>query len=385
LLTLHVDGLIFGTGAHGGIRRVFRNLLHYLAVQRDVRIRLYIPSLATLGTVGAGIEVVPYPLTTPLRPGRLFGTLNGLRQNRAVARMWRNARAGVFHSTYYSTSAALAIPQLLTMQDALYEEFPQYFSPDKWRIHTDQKRQAIAAADTVVFPSESARATTARYYPLDDKRTLIIPYAAETHFKPAVEPAPPSPHTGGRPFILFVGRRSGHKNFDGLLRTYARWKQRMDFALLAVGGGAPSIAELDLVRSLGIEAAVRFVSSLSDDELVTTYQAASALVVPSFSEGYGLPVMEGMACGTPIAASSGGALREVGGTCPAYFDAAATDDMLLALGEAVGLDRDSERIRRGIAVSHARRWEHVAEEYLAAYRETAHQARADAPADRKGA
>jgi glycosyltransferase involved in cell wall biosynthesis len=372
LLTLHVDGIIFGTGAQGGIRRVFRNLLEGLAARADVHMRLCLPPNApTVAFAGNAVEVVRYPTPVRLRPSRLFARLNGQRQERAMARMWEKARSGVFHSTYYSTSGSLGVPQLLTMQDAIYEEFPACFSPEKWTIHTGQKAKAVAAADTVVFPSESARAATGRFYDLGRKRTVIIPYAVDSVFQPADGPTPSPRHTDGRPYILFVGRRSGHKNFEGLVRAYARWNGRTSFTLLAVGGGAPSPTERELNHSLGIEHLVRFASTVGDADLVCLYQGATALIVPALSEGYGLPVVEGMACGTPVAASHGGSLREVGGECPIYFDATDEDDLRRALEEVVSIDRQSDRVLRGVAVSRARRWDHVAEEYLAAYRETA--------------
>ena len=126
--------------------------------------------------------------------------------------------------------------------------------------------------------------------------------------------------------------------------------------------------EQTMIRCLGLAGRVSFCPDLSEDQLPVAYSAAAAVVVPALYEGFGLPVLEAVACGTPVASSNGGSLPEAGGDTPFYFDPYDGDQIVAALDGAVETPRDSERIRCGIRRAAERTWDDVFDEYLEIYR-----------------
>ena len=372
MVLVHVDGRVFDASGEGGIKRVFSNLLSRLAVRNDVQVRLYLRDQRRVPECLVPLlQVTSVPAVHALRPARIFATFNSRRSQRAVASMWRDARSGVFHSTYYSTHETVAVPQVLTMQDTIVENYPACFAPD-WRArHLAQKARALRAANAVVFASEAGRQEAARFYAMEGKATEIIPYAVEQTFVPCRDDARleafAARHVAGWPYLLFVGRRWAHKNFVGLMSAYARWPRRREFAFLFAGGGDPTEVEMGAIECLGLSGRVHFAPTISDADLVTAYNAATATVIPALSEGFGLPLLEAMSCGVPVASSTGGALPEVGGDVPVYFDPQDAEDIVRALDEVVVIDRLGERTTRGVARARRRTWDDVAADYARLY------------------
>ena len=126
--------------------------------------------------------------------------------------------------------------------------------------------------------------------------------------------------------------------------------------------------ELALMQALGIRERVAFVGTMPDCELITAYNRASAVVMPSLSEGFGLPLWEAMACEVPVVASRGGSLPEIGGDIPVYFDFGPPANIARALDEAVSMPRPSARLHRGRQRATTRTWDDVTREYVEVYR-----------------
>lgn len=375
-LTVHIDGLIFGLQKWGGISRVSSNLLHALGRRRDLRVHLYLPTTSVAPSDFPGsIKTIVYPSVLGFRPARYFGRLNEERRLAAVDAMWSKPTCGVFHSTFYSTYGTLRIPQVLTLQDMIYERFPECFEKNKWRIHVEEKLRCSEAAAAIACPSGSAMTDAEESYNLKGKIKKVIPYAIETSFRPVKRKEQTDAfrlkYTEGNPYVLCVGARMGHKNFIGLLAAYSRWKSRKKYRLLAVGGGAPSVSELSAARCLGLDGLVHYGNELDEEGLVLAYNSAQALVVPALYEGFGFPVLEALACGTPVASSRGGSLPEVGGTIPVYFDPQESDRIVEALDNVVEVSRESERVKAGIHRARERTWDSVAEEYVQVYQSVA--------------
>lgn len=373
MLELHIDGLIFARNRHGGISRCFVNLLSALQSRPDVRIKLYLPGPPDQYPGAASdMDIITVQNPIQLRPSRLFLHLNRELRRRWTDRLWRKPRTGVFHSTYYSTHRSLRIPQVLTIQDMIYEIFP--FDERMHNEHIEDKRRCVENATGIVCPSRATHDDARKHYVLENKTIDVIPYAVDPSFRPIYDvprlEAFRNASTCGNPFILHVGARFAHKNFMGLLAAYSRWHGRHSFRLLAAGGGPIQPLELSAVRGMGIEDLVHFLSYVTNDELVTAYNAAAALIMPSLYEGFGFPVLEAMACGTPVAASKVASLPEVGGQTPIYFCPQKGDEIVAALDEAVRIPRDSERITQGIKNATQRTWADVAEDYVRIYRST---------------
>ncbi len=169
------------------------------------------------------------------------------------------------------------------------------------------------------------------------------------------------------PYILFVGNLKANKNVQGLLQAFAIAQQRgkVPHGLLVVGDDAAGRqSAMDLIRSLKLEDKVVLVPQVGHQQVRSVYSGADLTVLPSFEEGFGLPVVESMACGTPVACSRSASLPEIGGEAAEYFDphdpesiAAAVEKVLLSSDrwcelQTLGLQRAQSFTREDFAQRH---------------------------------
>ncbi|HUW94315.1 MAG TPA: glycosyltransferase family 1 protein [Anaerolineae bacterium] len=175
------------------------------------------------------------------------------------------------------------------------------------------------------------------------------------------------------PTVLYVGSEDPRKNVDGLLRAFARVRARVPTAQLLKVGAPHFAAErqrlLGLVDELGLDSSVRFLDHVPDEDLPLFYNAASVFVLPSFYEGFGLPALEAMSCGTPVVASDRASLPEVVGQGGALLD---PDDVAGLADRIAGLLADPQwrAAASEVALLQAARFSlaRQAEETLALYR-----------------
>jgi alpha-1,3-rhamnosyl/mannosyltransferase len=174
----------------------------------------------------------------------------------------------------------------------------------------------------------------------------------------------------GLPGLLYVGTEHPRKNLTGLFRAFARLQSQTDAMLIKVGAPrAPQHAELErLASSLGIAGRVMSVESVSESDMPALYAAAHVLVLPSFYEGFGLPPLEAMACGTPVAVSRATSLPELVGDAGLYFDPRDERDLADALLRLLrSEDLRVELGTRGLERAKAYGWERTIEGLVRSY------------------
>jgi glycosyltransferase involved in cell wall biosynthesis len=141
-----------------------------------------------------------------------------------------------------------------------------------------------------------------------------------------------------RPYILYVGNLKPHKNLARFLRAFAalRARNKFDAQVLIVTSDPQGQSQLEaLCAELGISGAVDFRTGISNEMLPWIYAAALCLVMPSLLEGFGLPVLEALACGTPVVCSDAASLPEVGGDAVEYFDPHSVEEMTEAIARVI--------------------------------------------------
>lgn len=178
-----------------------------------------------------------------------------------------------------------------------------------------------------------------------------------------------------RPYLLFVGERSGYKNFEGLIEAFASTRLAKDgFHLVCFGGGPFRDRENEKIAALGIGKAVHQVSG-SDESLVQYYRNAVAFVFPSRYEGFGIPILEAMELSCPVLCANAGSMPEVGGDAAVYFD---PDDIssFAEILERTVLDPDLllDLKRRGLLRAGTFSWDRCAQETMDLYRSVLRQA-----------
>lgn len=357
-----VDGTIYERQSHGGISRLFSEILprmcdmddslriHMLAERRLRQslpehkhiIRRRIPSVSRY-----------------LRPRRLWNPiLLRLSVGRGEGQIW--------HSTYYTLPQGWKGLQVVTVADMIYERFASLFGgPGDDRLR-EQKRRYVQGADRVICISESTRRDAERFYGLDREAICVAPLACSHVFRLLKQRDDELRPRSREPFLLYVGNRAHYKNFERLIQAYAVWPRRKEMVLVIVGQPWSADERQRLVQ-LGIEDCVHSLTDVDDEALCRLYNWAAAFVYPSLYEGFGIPLLEAMACGCPIVASRIPSTIEVAGECPIYFEATEVDDLVSAFDLALSEGRSSERVGRGLERCKLYSWDQTAARTLAVY------------------
>lgn len=339
-----------------GFGRFTRNLVTQMVREpHDHEFHLVVDrQTADAGDFPAGARVVVVPTRQqPTEAASAEGS-------RSVFDMWRMGLAVsrlrpdvFFFPAVYSFFPLLKrVPTVVTFHDAIAENFPGLIFPGRraklfWSMKTWLARRQ---ADRILTVSESARAEVAKAFHIPPSAITVIPEGPSPDFRLLKHPAAlrvllqkyQLPETD--PLILYVGGLSPHKNLAGLLRSLDQLRRRGPQPWHAVLVGDNSRDSfygcyqelLALRRELGLDDRVSFTGFIPNEELVALYNAATFMVLPSFSEGFGLPVVEAMACGLPVAVSRRGSLPEVVGDAGLLFEPDDPGDMASVLARMLG-------------------------------------------------
>lgn len=284
----------------------------------------------------------------------------------------RRSGADLFHGVHSVVPVSCPVPSVVTVHDLAFIRFPQTFRAYN-RIYLDvATRLSVRRAARILVVSEHTRREVIGLLGVAPERVVVTPNAVREHFRP---PDPAVLETfrarKGLPehFVLYVGTLEPRKNLTTLLEAYAEVAQRQAAPLL-VGGGKGWLydAVFQRLEALGLRERVRFVGYLDEEELPLWYAAATVFVFPSIYEGFGMPPLEAMACGTPVVASNTSSLPEVVGdaglTVSPYDPAALAEAISRLLADA---DLRQELRERGLQQARAYSWRVTAERTLAAY------------------
>jgi glycosyltransferase involved in cell wall biosynthesis len=159
-----------------------------------------------------------------------------------------------------------------------------------------------------------------------------------------------------------------YKNFQALLQAYQTWPGRAEVSLVAVGEPW-SRAEQQRLQAAGLVGRVRLLSGVDDQTLCRLYNTAAALVFPSLAEGFGLPLLEAMACGCPVVASRIPSSLEAAADCPLYFDPAIPETLPAVLDQALQEGRSPGRVQAGLERVKLFSWDRTARQTLEVYRQ----------------
>jgi glycosyltransferase involved in cell wall biosynthesis len=373
---LVVDSLLFSWQAHGGLSRLFSETLPRmcdLAASLSVELLVSGPPLQPLPAHSRIAARRVRRLTRPAPAKGLWGAGSEL-----VQRLLRDLSFGrgfgkIWHSTYYTLPGHWRGAEVVTVADTIYELFPTLFSRPEDDAFRAQRRRCLERADAVICISHATRADVGRLFPDVTPRTHVVHLAGQETFRPLAPEAATLPPSLDRPFLLFVGRRRRHKNFDLLLRAFACWPRKRDFDLVAVGPEW-SAGEKGTLLGLGLTDSVRSLQGVGDEALCVLYNRAAAFVYPSLCEGFGVPILEAMACGCPVVASRIPSSTEVAGECPVYFTPDCLEELGAALDVVVDEGRPSTRTAAGLDRARRFSWDRAARETLDVYRSLAPEA-----------
>jgi glycosyltransferase involved in cell wall biosynthesis len=351
-------------GETGGSEVYARNLVPKLAQERpDLELVAFVNREGADLALG-GVRVVSVDVSGRGRVGRV------LAEQRRLPRLVREHGIQLLHSLGTSAPSRPGAVSVVTILDVIYASHPE--------AHTLLRRAGMRllvprtarAADRVITLSEASAAEISRVLGVPRERIDV----AHLGGKPP-GPATPEPELRGQlalgdaPVVLSVSARRPHKNLRRLLAAFARLEAEP--APLIVLPGYPTPFEHDLqkeARSLGISDRVRFLGWVSDEDLEGLYRAATCFVFPSLAEGFGIPVLEAMERGVPVACSDASSLPEVAGDAARYFDPRDEAEIAAAVGELLDSPDERERLARAGRERAAQfRWERTARETVESY------------------
>jgi glycosyltransferase involved in cell wall biosynthesis len=354
------DSQIFTMQAYGGVSRYICSLAANLANIQGVEARIIAPLYINnyleklqKGMV-SGFKVPQIPKTE-----RILHLSNLCLARQAVVKF----APQLVHETYYTNSsiAPKGVPTVVTVYDMIHELFPTSFSQRERTTH--QKRVAIQRADHVICISENTRKDLLELSDLPEEKVSVV-YVSFDKLSPT------SPETTqNKPYLLYVGQRGGYKNFDGFLWAYASslWL-RNNFNIVCFGGGAFSNAEKKLFDDLKLPDNQLLQINGDDNRLAGFYRGTALFVYPSLYEGFGVPPLEAMSLGCPVACSNNSSIPEVVGEAGEYFDPNDIDSMRVAMERVLNsMARRAELIDRGLVRCTQFSWRKCAEQTLEVY------------------
>jgi glycosyltransferase involved in cell wall biosynthesis len=293
----------------------------------------------------------------------------GLHDKLATWAVWRT-RPQALYSAWFN-AIRTSLPQAIVIYDLIYERFPGYHSWKQTPLRNlaRERRSSLERADVILAISHSTARDILAYYPrVAPARIRITPLGVDASFLGAT-PAPPM--TPGPPYLLYIGFRTGHKNFLRLLEAYGRSGLAQDFALRVVSALPCRADEQQVIDRYQLGAHIQWIPSASDTELCAHYAGAAAFVYPSEYEGFGLPILEAMAAGTVVVTSNVSSMPEIGGSSALYFDPYDIDSIASGLRAAVVLSaaERQQRLAEGQARARAFTWERCQQQTIAAIQE----------------
>jgi glycosyltransferase involved in cell wall biosynthesis len=369
-----------------GIGVYARELMRALAARRDVALTLWLePTLPAMpqGFVPPGITVRHFARTwLPLR--------DQLSSQLTVPLAAAGRSHDVFH--WLAHGHAPALPprnSVVTVHDLILEQFATLHDGHDsvaWRTARGLEALAIRNAGVLLADSEATRADLFVRHRVDPKRVFVAPLGVNARFAPASAPelaAVRKFHDLAAPFVLYLGGIETRKDVPMLLEAFARVRSgRRDELKLVLAGHvlrAPEYpALMERARSLGLGDSLRVLEFVPLNHLTMLLTAARVFAFPSRSEGFGLPPLEAMACGTPVVSTTGGSLGEVLGDAALTVAPGDLPAFTRALKRALDNDTLRAELRaKGLARAASFTWARTAEATILAYRAAA-RARASA-------
>jgi glycosyltransferase involved in cell wall biosynthesis len=285
-------------------------------------------------------------------------------------------RLDVLHMTY-GAPVWSASPIVLTVHDICYATNPEWFSPRDLRVLSAMVPRSIHKAAHVITDSQDARRQIIERYRVDESRISAIPIgpgpgAQAITLEAARAELATLDLNPERRYLLAVGNLQPRKNLVRLVEAFTELVGRRGHDLDLVVVGPRRYRAEEIIKAAGpIAERVHFTGYITDRQLAACYRCSTVFVLPSLYEGFGLPALEAMAQGVPVACSNAGSLPEVCGDAAALFDPHSVQSIVEIVDRIVG-DADLRRRLSGAGIARAGQfsWKKTAELTLEVYRKS---------------
>lgn len=363
-------------GLMTGISRYVRNL--YLELERLPEVTVhYFEGHSCTTKMPAQARPGPWTKTTSLvwklpDPAAFgFRAATWVSYELKVRRLIRQKRFSLYHETAFTPAAVRNVPQVFTIYDLSLQKFREMHPKERVWFSNFFLKCRLRYAAHVITISDFIRSEICEYLHLPPEKVTAIPMAPDPFFSPRgrkksqrVVEALGLP----RDYLLFVGTLEPRKNLSLLMRAAAACRSRIPIVLTGWEGWGRD-AMLKARRDQGLRGRVLTTGYVDEESLACLYSNAQALVFPSLYEGFGLPILEAMACGCPVICSNTASLPEVAGDAALLINPRDVEEVADAIDRIVDDStlRD-DLIRKGYGRAACFSWKKTAEETLAVFR-----------------
>lgn len=364
-----VDGVIFRLQKHGGISRIYQEILPRMfnnSKGKNLKILMPGTSLQTL----PALDHLPHMMTSPkwckhVKPLALRKLLVYFFEKIVMPLRLNSSSDSIWHSSYFTLPFGWRGKKIVEVYDLIHERYPEMFSGKANDAFRKKKKKAIEAADAIICISEATKKDVCRVYNVNAANVYAVPLAASEFFKN-------KPETNCKQdikdnYFLYVGTRVAYKNYDFLLEAFAKWSLTNDSTKLIVVGPPLNKLEIEKISELKISARVINKSNVTDEELMRLYNNATAFIYPSEYEGFGIPILEAMACGCPVISSNIPTSKEVAGDAVLYFDLGDESRLIECLSDVIEDKRRESLIALGLKRYKLFTWDKTATGTLEVY------------------
>ncbi len=347
-----------------GIGRYISGLLPELAALLGERLTV-VANRQDAAIVRAQIGGSPHLMTVNAQPYRLA-------EQSLLPLSLLRADLALIHFPHYNLPLIKPGHFVVTVHDLFPFQFPEIHSGLVPRsVNQMLMRNAVRRAERIITPSRATALAVKQNFPDAADRVLSIPEAADDRFDSRREPdgeAAWQMRLGIRtPYVFYLGQWKAYKNLPILLEAFARVRRTHPTVQLVIAGDDPRHPEVRAQAAALPEGSVVLPGRLPESAVPDLYRGAAMLVLPSRAEGFGLPVIEAMACGVPVICSDLPVLREIADGVAVFCDP--NDSAAFANAMTAMLDAPGDRTRRQLGIERARSftWKRAARQTVEAY------------------
>ena len=274
------------------------------------------------------------------------------------------------------------LPTVVTIHDVIPLIYPEHFRPGiRGKLRFIKQKRSLGSVRAIITDSEQSRQDVITYLNQEEHKVHRVYLAAHDSFrkaKPAAVEQVLNKYQLKNPYLLYVGDINYNKNVLGLLKAFAAQNALFDLVLVSRALNNSTIPEAkaiyELINHLQINDRVNILTTVPldpRDDIQGLYSGANWYIQPSFYEGFGLPVLEAMACRAPVISSIGGSLEELTNGAAITFDPKIPGSMKSALGKALSLSSQERQsyIDKGIQLVSNYSWEKAAKDTIKVYQQ----------------
>ncbi len=295
-----------------------------------------------------------------------------------LALSWRllRMRLDLYHATHYVLPSVVPCKAVVTIHDIIHLLYPE-FLPGPLAFFYAQRmiRRSLVRGDRIIADSQNTKTDLMEYFEVDGQKIQVIYPGVADRFRRRLPDDEigrlTAPLSLPPEYLLFVGNPKPHKNLENVVAAYARALEgaKFDAHLVCVGDREGEFRVRQRVERLGVGERVHLLGHVDDERLVAVYQGARLLLYPTLYEGFGLPVVEAMACGVPVITSSSSSLKEIAEGYAHLVDPLDVGEIADALVQCLTDDEHRRALARlGQKRSRDFRWSATAERTLETYR-----------------